>query len=441
MANYTARNFSNDPIVQAQVTEAEYINTYQAKREEKAFVEHSPLLALLKQEETMHGKEMEFLYKLSNAATVSAGYVHCKSTVGASKKIILKSVKLYAYTDVDGETMKIFKNNPESVISSFAERFLEQPVDAFRQNLERQIMTNDIAGTGLLGTVTAVTGAGTPVSPYVATLQANELSEKFKVGMVLHKNDQGNDGADTAGVLTLKVVAVTPANGVDNLKVSLVGAPTGGLSVSDTLYMASSKNNELVGLRGLLLANPGDTVYGVALDAQMASTKVDVSSFVNPEVSSRIIRDAATKIKRKCGEYPDLIMTSDEIYRDLEEIMDGSKTFFIPWDSKTKQGIIPIGFNGVEFIINGKVIRVVASEFVRTNEIFLLNTKHMVLKWRPDGKPKWDDIDGNVFRTTTCVDAFDARYKGYGQFMANVGYMGIITGVTTKALLSDPDAP
>lgn len=438
MANLTARNFSNDPIVQAQVTEAEYINTYQAKREEKAFHEHSPLLAILKQEETMHGKEMEFLYKLSNAATVSAGYVHAKSTVGASKKIALKAVKLYAYTDVDGETMTIFKKDPESVIASFAERFLDQPVQAFRQNLERQIMCNDIAGTGLLGTVTAISGAGSVGSPYVATLQANELEEKFKVGMVLHKNDQGNDGADTIGALTLKVVAVTPATGATNLRISLVGAPTGGLVVNDTLYMASSKNNELVGLRGLLLADAGDTVYGTTLDAQMASTKVDVSGFTDPSISSRIVRDALTKIKRKCGEYPDLIMTSDEIYRDLEEIMDGSKTFFIPWDSKTKQGVIPIGFNGVEFIINGKIIRVVASEFVRTNEVFLLNTKHMVLKWRPDGKPKWDDIDGNVFRTTTGVDAFDARYKAYGQFMANVGFMGIITGVTTTALLSEP---
>lgn len=437
MANYTARNFSNEPIVQANVTEAEYINTYQAKREEKAFHEHSPLLAILKQEETLHGKEMEFVYKLSNAATVSAGYVHCKSTVGASKKIALKAVKLYAYTDVDGETMTIFKKDPESVIATFSERFLEQPVQAFRQNLERQIMTNDISGSGLLATVVSVTGSGTVASPYLAVLGANELEEKFKVGMVLHKENDGLDGADTAGVLTLKVVSVAPATSAADLTIGLVGNPSSALVAGDELYMASSKGHELVGLRGLLLANAGDTVYGTTLDQQMTSTKVDVSAFADPSVSSRIIRDAATKIKRKSGEYPDLIMTSDEIYRDLEEIMDGSKTFFIQWDSKTKQGIIPIGFNGVEFIMNGKVIRVVASEFMRTNEIFLLNTKHMVLKWRPDGKPKWDDIDGNVFRTTTCVDAFDARYKGYGQFMANVGYMGIITGVSTSALLEE----
>lgn len=437
MANLTARNFSDEPIVEANVTEAEYINTYQAKREEKAFHEHSPLLALLRQEETLKGKEMEFLYKLSNAATVSAGYVHCKSTVGASKKIRLVAKKLYAYTDVDGETMEIFKKDMESVIASFATRFLDEPVQAFRQNIERQIMTGDLTGSGILATVDSVTGSGTVGTPYLASLPSDTVEEKFKVGMVLHKNDDGLDGSDKDGNLTLKVVSVTPTDGSSALIIGLVGNPSSALVATDELYMASSKGHELIGLRGLLLANAGDTVYGTSLDEQMASTKVDVSGFADSTVSSRIVRDALTKIKRKSGEYPDLIMTSDEIYRDLEEIMDGSKTFFIPWNSGTKQGIVPIGFNGVEFIMNGKTIRVVASEFVKKSEIFLLNTKHMVLKWRPGGKPKWDDIDGTVFRTETCVDSFDARYKAYGEFMANVGYMGIITGVETRELLAE----
>lgn len=434
---FTARNFTNEPIVQANVTEAEYINTYQAKKDEKAFVQHSPLLAILKQSETLKGKNMEFIYKLSNSATTSAGYVHCASTAGRSKKINLVSKKLYVYQDVDGETMEIFKKDPESVIASFSERFLDDAASAMNYNLERQIMTNDITGSGLLDTVTAVSGAGTVASPYLAELAVDSIVEKYNVGDLLHKNDDGLDGSDINGLLQLKIVSVDEADGATPVTLGLVGNPSSALVATDELYKASSKGHELIGLRGLLLADAGDTVYGTALDQQMAATKVDVSGRADATVSSRIFRDMFRKIKKKSGEYPDLVVTSHEVYRDLEEIMDGSKTFFIQWDSKTKQGIVPIGFNGVEFVIGGRTIRVVESEYVKKGEAFILNTKHMELMWRNGGRPRWDDRDGTVFRTLTCDDSFSARRIAYGEFMANVGYMGIITGIDSSDLLAE----
>jgi hypothetical protein len=438
---HTARNFTNEPIVEANVTESEYINAYQAKKDEKAFVQHSPLLAVLKQSKTLKGKEMEFVYKLSNSATTSAGYVHCASTAGKSKKIRLVSKKLYAYTDVDGETMEIFKKDPESVIASFSERFLDDASMAFRYNLERQLMCNDLTGSGLLDTVTAVAGTGTNADPYVVDLAADSIVEKFNCGDLLHKEDDGLDGADKDGLLQLKIVEVIEADPVaaTPVQLKLVGNPSSAVVAGDELYKASSKGHELIGLRGLLLANAGDTVYGTTLDPQMTATKLDVSTYAagNRGVSSRMFRDMFRKIKKKVGEYPDIVLTSHEVFRDLEEILDGSKTFFIQWNSGTKQGIVPIGFNGVEFVIGGKTIRVVETEYLKKGEAMILNTKHMELKWRNGGMPKWDSRDGTVFRTTTCDDSFSARYIAYGEFMANAGYMGIITGIETSDLLAE----
>jgi len=437
---FSARNFTNDPIIQATVTEADYINTYQAKKDEKAFVQYSPLLAVLKQSETLKGKEMEFIYKLSNSATTSAGYVHCVATAGSSIKLLLKSKKLYAYTNVDGETMEIFKKDPSSVIASFSERFLDDASMAMTQNLERQIMTNNITGTGALDEVLTVTGTGTIASPFLVVLPVNAIMEKYSVGDLLHAGTDGDNGIDINGVRQLKVVAIREQTSAVTNRISLVGVPLTTLAPDVILYKASSKDNELIGLRGLLLANAGDTVYGAVLDQQMASSKVDVSSFAlaNRGVSSRIFRDMFRTIKKKSGEYPDLVLTSHEIYRDLEEIMEGSKTFFIQWDSKTKQGVVPIGFNAVEFIIAGKIIRIVESEFLAKGEAFVLNTKYMELMWRAGGKPRWDDRDGTVFRTTTCDDSFTARRIAYGEFMANVGYMGIIQGLVSDDLLAEP---
>lgn len=428
---HTARNFSDDPIVQANVTEAEYINSYRAKRAEKAFVQHSPLLAVLKQTTRLKGSEMEFLYKLSNAATVSAGYVHCASTAGKSKKIILKSKKLYAFTDVDGETMKIFKNDKESVIASFSERFLEEPEQAFNFNLERQIMTNDINGSGLLDVITAVSGLGTKASPYIASLAVDTIEAKYEEGMVLHVNDDGNDGADKKGTYTVRIEEVVPAAGIVPLKLHLVGTPSATLIATDELYMASSKNNELTGLRGLIDAVVGDTVYGAVMSRQMVSTKKDLTGSA---ISVKVVRDMLTKIRKKSGETPDLIMTSDEIYRDLEALTEGSKTFYIPWDSKTKAGVVKLGFHGVEIAIAGKTVRVVASDMLKKGDVLFLNTKQMELIWR--AKPVWDSTDGTVFRTETCDDSFSARYKGYGEFMANAGFFGIIENATTSDLLA-----
>ena len=428
--SHNARNFSDDPIVQANVTEAEYINSYRAKRAEKAFVQHSPLLAVLKQTTRLKGSEMEFLYKLSNAATVSAGYVHCASTAGKSKKLILKSKKLYAFTDVDGETMKIFKNDKESVIASFSERFLEDPEQAFNFNLERQIMTNDITGSGLLDVVTAVSGAGTKVSPYIVELAVDTIEAKYEEGMVLHINDDGIEGSDKKGALTVRIEEVVPVDGATPLKLHLVGNPSVAVAIADKLYMASSKGNEVTGLRGLIDAVVGDTVYGATMTRQMVSTKKDLTGSA---ISVQVVRDMLTKIRKKSGQTPDLIMTSDEIYRDLEQLTEGSKTFFIPWNSGTKAGVVKLGFNGVEIAIAGKTVRVVATDMIKKGDVLFLNTKEMELMWR--SKPTWDDTDGTVFRTETCDDSFSARYKGYGEFMANAGYFGLITNATTTDLL------
>jgi|GEM_PF-5046617 len=450
-----ARNFALEPKVGDKLTEAQLVYNYRDMKYRKQFYRQSMVMALVKKG-IFKGTDMEHTLSLSQAASVSAGYLFCDSTAGKTTRITVKCRNLYGYTNVDGKTMTIFKNDPEHVIASFAERFLDPVVDVFNANIERMIMCNDRKGSGLLDEITAVSGTGTSVDPFVLDLATDSILYKYEEGMKVHLDDDGSEQADSKGLraLTIQDVIEADVNSGSPLQLVATGTPLTAPAAGVGIYTAGSKDDELPGLAGFLrlgnataaelVADPTANQFeGVDFsNRRMRSTVIDVSTRANDSdkvVSSRLFRDALLKVKRKSGQVPNMVVTSPEIFRDLEEIYEGSVQLQIPYcsDKKCRGGKTTIGFDGVEIMVAGKVVKVVSSEWLKPGEAYLLNSEHMVLKWRKGGAPMWDSRDsdsGSILRTVECADYFSARYVAYGAFFANPHYHGLITGIRTNQL-------
>lgn len=392
---------------------------------EKQFNQQNPLFARIAKKENFVGSQIEEPIVQSIGGGVSAGSL---PTANENKvvKATVTSKKLYAKTSIDRETMKASKTDEGSFV-----RFTKYPVQittkSFNRNVERQFTRNDAAGAGVLISGHAsnanVTGSGTSGSPYVisfdnASTYFPAQAEAIEEGDILNVNDETSE-------LEVVTVAVTETGGYASIVVSVVGTSTrlaalagaNGFDAADSLYMQKSKDNEVVGLQGALSATSG-TLYGVTVGRRWKAFQKDASAAA---LSTDLMNEVIMNMKRKCGECPNMILTSYHQYIKLLNLLEDQKRYPLPAKGKLK-GII--SFQTIVYASPDGDIPVVMSRFMDSDKIYFLNEKHISLHLRPGGF-EWFDEDGTVFLRESG-DSYEARYGGYGQFYINPHFQGYL---------------
>ena len=390
---------------------------------EKQFNQQNPLFARIKKKENFVGSQIEEPIVQSIGGGVSAGSL---PTANENKiaKATITSKKLYAKTSIDRESMKASRSDEGAFV-----RFTKFPVQiatkSFNRNVERMFTRGDASGSGALITGDAansnVSGNGAAGTPYVISF--DKASTYFPAEFeCIEEGDILNAGTESTE-LEVVAVSVTEANGYATGTISLVGssallaADTGAAPFAESLYMQKSKDNETLGLQGVLSAT-SSTLYGVSVGRRWQATQKDASSAA---LSTDLMNEVIMNMKRKCGECPNMILTSYHQYTKLLNLLEDHKRYPLPAKGALK-GVI--SFQTIVYASPDGDIPVVMSRFMDSDKIYFLNEKHISLHLRPGGF-EWFDEDGTVFLRESG-DSYEARYGGYGQFYINPHFQGYL---------------
>lgn len=385
---------------------------------EKQFNASTPLFARCKKKLDFVGSQKDIAVVQSHGGGVGAGTLPT-SSVNKIGKASIQSKKLYAVVSIDRESMKAARTDEGAFV-----RFTKFPVEiatkSFNRNLERMITLGDASGSGSLGVgdaSTNVTGSGAAGTPYVITLADNTVMDAFEEGDLLNVNSETTDLEVTAIDISAKTVSV---EGTSTRLAALAGS--GPFTATDHLYMQGSKDNEVTGLRGVLTATAG-SLYGIAVGRRWKSYQKDASS---ASLSTDLMNDVVLNVKKQSGESPNLILTSYVQYIKLLNILEDQKRYMIEPREKGLKG--KVSFKALSFMSADGEIPIMPSRFIRDDEMYFLNDKHLELHLR--GPLEWFDEDGTVFLRES-TDSYEARYGGYGQFFANPHFQGILQGLAT----------
>ena len=400
--------------------EANLMKIKYGKLIEDQFNKENVLFARLKLKTDFVGSQLDMPVVQSIGGGVASGSL---PTANENKigKATLTAKKVYAVISVDRESMKSAKTDEGSFVK-FTAFPVKIAIDSFNRNLERMITVGNATGTGALATGnagnTVVSGAGSACSPYLITLDASGIyydtdASPFEEGDLVNINTETTD-LEIVTIATTATSVILSLVGTSSRLGTLAGGCGTAFGASDVIYMQSSKDKEMIGLRGAIAAT-SSTLYGVTVGRRWKAYQKNASSAA---LTTDLINEMVIKLKQQCGKSPKMILTSYNQYIKLLNLLEDQKRFPIPARRAD------VSFEAVQIMTPEGAIPVIASRFVPADEMFFLNDDHMELHLRPGGF-EWFEDDGTVF-LREATDSYAARYGGYGQFFVNPHFQGYL---------------
>lgn len=393
------------------------INYY--KRSANMYNSDNVLAGRIKKRYDFTGRQRFVSTPLSFSGGVGSGVLP-KANSGNYEGAIITSKKVYATCEIEREAIYASKDDKGAFVRATAET-VKKAVESYMRNSSR-ILFGD--GTGVLGrgdAATNVTGAGSTASPYVVTISAASWKEanweerdyvQYVSGMGTYPSNAGGtaEGGTTETNL-LEIVSVDPAN----RQISLVGTSTalstlaGGPSpvpAASGFCMQKSYNSEPTGLKSIFdvaVASSG-TLYNIAYQRRWTAFTQNASGAgVTPDLLNLIM----LQVKKKSGVAPTMIMCGFEQYQNILAFLEDQKVYNLP--NKNLKGAP--GFEGIEYVGNGKRIGIFVDRFCDEDKIYFLNDERIECHHRPGFG--WFEDDGTVFLRLQDDDAYGARYGGY----------------------------
>lgn len=357
--------------------------------------------------------------KIETHLSFAGGYGARKLPKANSSKManqLIEAKKVYQRALVDREGLKAASNSQGSY-----QQYLKFPTKKAVENYVNQcgrITFGDstgILGKGAASGLAVVTGAGSLASPYIVQIADFDdavWEEKSFIqivtGLAADNSGGSMEGGDTTSNL-LEVVKVDIAAE----KIHLVGTSpalaakvgVASLSATEGLCHQRSYEGEPMGLDKVLMAQDGDSLYGIDVQRRWKATQVDAGG---SGILVDMVNEAFLKTDHVFGESPDMIVLRYNQYQKLLAQLEDKKTIMIT--NKNLKG--HLGFEGIEYVSStGKKCAIVTNRFAKKNKAYLLNMKYIERLHRPDFG--WFDEDGTVFMRETDEDQYEARYGGY----------------------------
>lgn len=376
------------------------------KLSENAYNSANPILGTIKKSYDFVGEDFKAAVPTYFAGGVGSGILPTANPASAVKAT-LTAKRVYATTEIQREALKASSSDEGAFVEAMKWN-VEKTVESYNRNASR-IMFGD--GTGALGTINA-NATGTAAAPVIIISLGTWVEGHWE------ENDYVNVDTDPS---VFRVDAVNPATRAVTLA-RLSG--TLDLTASGSgliVYMQNSKDNDPIGLKGVLDATSG-SLYGVTVARRFQSTQIAASG---AGISTDIMNELISKIMFKCGKAPKLIVTSYKQMRKIKNFLEDQKTYMIDPRSSELKG--KISWAGVEYLANGSKLAIIEDRMCPDDRMYALNTDFITSYHRPDFG--WFDDDGTVFLRKAGDDAYEARYGGYYQNYIIPSFHGVVTGL------------
>jgi hypothetical protein len=386
------------------------------KLAENTYNSANVLLGRVKKDFTFVGKRMDIAVPTSFSGGVGSGSLPV-ANYAAIQDAVISAAKMYAVGQVDRESVKAASTN-EGAFIELTKFSTQKAVESWMRNMSRTLF-ND--GTGKLGVSTAAAAGGSAAAPTIVISSASwkEANWEEKDYIMI---DSATNAYSTSNIW--EVSAVDPATRTITLarisgSVDLT-ADTG----AKTVYMQYSKDNDPLGLKGVLDATSG-SLYSVTVGRrwQAGSQIAAGGAGITPD----ILNQAMMEIQRKSGKVPNLIITSFTQFRKLLNILEDQKQYIL--DPRASDLIGKISFKGIEFLSAAGPIGIFPERFCEDDRVYLINDNFMTIYHRPDFG--FFDDDGTVFLRDAGSDSYSFRYGGYLQSYIVPSFHGVISGLAT----------
>jgi len=263
-----------------------------------------------------------------------------------------------------------------------------------KRDYSRQIMGD---GTGLLGTVTAISSAG---NVRTCTLDS---AKWFTEGMFID-----------AYTTTVKDTSEAEVTSVDKDLNKIVFTATTAPEVGDLIYMAGNKDAELTGVKKVLTKD--NTLYGVDRSANKWFNPTVKA--VNGEISEIKIQEGIDDAEDEAGNKIDFLIAEKGVKRAYQNLLAAMKT--ITNTLELKGGHTALSFNGIPLV---------GDKYCPSGELEAFS----LANWKMYEMADWDwmDEDGKIIFRNTNTPVYNAVMRKYADLgcdlpKGQISFTGIV---------------
>ena len=313
----------------------------------------------------------------------------------AYKECIVPMRYQYGRIQITGPTIKAARSNEGAFLRA---------VDSEMRGLERDMKSsmNRQAfgdGTGLLATV-AASGSGT------STVVVDSTA-KLRVGMPIDIIVK-TTGAATAGLAGTAVASITDAT-----TFTITGTLAGSPAATYGVYIAGSRNNEMMGLSGIV----SNTATLQSLDVDNYpwwKATVLANSGTNRAISDTLLQTAIDTLEANSSGMCTAMYTSFGVRRAYQALLTATKQLV---NTQKLQG----GYEAINYLGGSHgVIPMIADKDAPANKIFIVDEDELAIYRLADFD--WMQEDGSILSRVSGVDAYEAVmyvYQELGTSMRN----------------------
>jgi len=318
----------------------------------------------------------------------------------------LTAKKYHVRALLDTESMAAAMDS-KGAFHNLVERVKEDIRRGIDQGLALSLFHANADGDVLLGTIASSGVSGS--DPYTLTL-TEAPGHKFHVKQIVN--------IETGNTDAFEVTAVDEANlqiTVDRLSGSQVPVD------ADEIYLQGSEAAGFTGLAGA--SAQSGTLYNVSIsEANAWIMRLATKTGESPD--ENMLYEELINIKDKCGEYPNLIVTSKVQFLKIAEFLSDKRVLN---DLSDKMGHGALSILGPE-----GPIEIIWDRLCPADRIYLLNTKRMKLRKRP--MSGLVEHGGSVLLPNYIVDddSYLIHYRCYGDFFIEPRFHGVIDALATS---------
>jgi hypothetical protein len=324
---------------------------------------------------------------------------------------------IYGRIQVSGPVIAAMKSDKGSFV-----RAVDSEMKGLTSDLKRDV-NRQLWGT-TDGIVAAAGTTGNSTTLQLASTTSNaQIRQIVDIGLI----DLGTAANVTAVATGLTVSGYSYANKT----VTVSAAVTTTVATSHKVFRsgvftaggANNTTTELTGLQTIVAASGALFNVDPATTPSWASY-VDSNSGTNRSLSENLLASVIHNVSIASGDEPNLAFSSDGVHRSFANLLTSLKRFNNTVEVKG-------GFKGLEMTAGGGSIPFMWERDCPENQVFLLNTDHLVEFQMSDWD--WMDKDGAILSRVSNTDAYEAVLFKYAELATDMrSSHGLVKDVTAS---------
>lgn len=380
------------------------------------------LIGTIRKNEKFNGNELKIGQLLDLGGGQSSGGLPSSSAAYMINPI-LQAKSVYSTTVLDNQSMKAARKagNNLGAFEDATELSMMILKQSFQENIARQFFGD---GTGELGTIESVV-TNSPGDYSVTITAATFIQAHWILNDLLNVASSTDLFLVTDINLDTRVIRIVRRNGSH---VPLAG---------EKIYKQKSKDNEMLGLKGVCDATSGDSLYGVSVGYRWGATSIDAAGS-GPSIKLFRQLDQEMRFLSR-GVLPTDYIFSHTQLRLFEDSEDAKSIIWIdPIVAPEREA----GSQVAAVKLNGRTVRIQWSPYCPEDRVYAINRNKVSLEMRPDSVDKNQECGGFIENgdsiffplhvSGTPLDSFAMFYSTYGNFFINPTFTGCISGLATS---------